>query len=95
MKSRISLFTLLLFFKENTQNSCLHFWVMVLPPDRDVEEPTFVNPPNGKYFHLDESEEIFKSVHSIFNHEDFWACRKFDQTIDNLNVGIQQLGLYI
>ncbi|XP_068233704.1 dynein regulatory complex subunit 7 [Palaemon carinicauda] len=63
-------------------SSSLHFWVLVLPPDREIESPTFVEPTTGEIIILSPSvNHPYTYVHSVFNHKNYWACTQYEQAI--------------
>ncbi|XP_047477394.1 dynein regulatory complex subunit 7-like [Penaeus chinensis] len=59
--------------------SHLHFWVLVLPPNRDVTTPTVVEPTNGQVIPLSPAQNPpYRQVHAVFDHTNYWASIRYD-----------------
>ncbi|XP_063608024.1 dynein regulatory complex subunit 7-like [Penaeus indicus] len=59
--------------------SHLHFWVLVLPPNRDVTTPTVVEPTNGQVIPLSPAQNPpYRQVHAVFDHTNYWASVRYD-----------------
>ncbi|XP_071531892.1 dynein regulatory complex subunit 7 [Panulirus ornatus] len=60
----------------------LHFWVLVLPPQREVTTPTFVEPTTGQVMPLGPTHTVpYVRIHAVFDHTNYWACVKFDEAV--------------
>lgn len=60
--------------QEGESGGDLHFWVVVLPPKRQIACPTLVEPSTGKITPLPTEEPLpYLHVHALFNHSNYWA----------------------
>ncbi|XP_069979534.1 dynein regulatory complex subunit 7 [Penaeus vannamei] len=64
--------------------SHLHFWVLVLPPNRDVTTPTVVEPTNGQVIPLSPAQNPpYRQVHAVFDHTNYWASVRYDSPVSS------------
>lgn len=56
----------------------IHAWVLILRPDREMNENIFIEPTTGRQYALDNSP--YYSIEAIFNHKNFWI--NLDPTLD-------------
>ena len=50
--------------------SRIHAWVLILRPDREMQDDIFIEPTTGRTYALDESP--YFSIEAIFNHKNFY-----------------------
>ncbi|XP_066967871.1 dynein regulatory complex subunit 7 isoform X1 [Macrobrachium rosenbergii] len=63
-------------------SSSLHFWVLVLPHDREIDNPTFVEPTTGEVIPLIPSvNHSYTCIHAVFNQKNYWACRHYEKPV--------------
>jgi len=58
--------------------SRIHAWVLILRPDREMNEDIFIEPTTGRTYQLDSSP--YFSIEGIFNHKNFYI--NLDPTMD-------------
>lgn len=58
--------------------SRIHAWVLILRPDREMNENVFIEPTTGRVYALDNAP--YYSIEAIFNHKNFWI--NLDPTLD-------------
>ena len=56
----------------------IHAWVLILRPDREMNEDIFIEPTTGRTYQLDNSP--YHSIEAIFNHKNFYI--NLDPTLD-------------
>ena len=56
----------------------IHAWVLILRPDREMNEDIFIEPTTGRTYQLENSP--YHSIEAIFNHKNFYI--NLDPTLD-------------
>lgn len=56
----------------------IHAWVLILRPDREMNENLFIEPTTGRTYQLDNSP--YYNIEAIFNHKNFYI--NLDPTVD-------------
>ncbi|XP_049785904.1 dynein regulatory complex subunit 7 [Schistocerca cancellata] len=49
----------------------LHSWILVLPPNKEVTEPFFIEPPTGNRYQVDDPHYL--GIESIWNDTNYWV----------------------
>ena len=58
--------------------SRIHAWVLILRPDREMNEDIYIEPTTGRTYALDNAP--YYSIEAIFNHKNFYI--NLDPTMD-------------
>lgn len=68
----------------------VHCWILVLPGQRDVNKPFFIEPSTGEVVGID--NDLYLSIESLWNDQNYWCNMQQDVPIKDMSFVLMDLG---